>query len=516
MFDMINCQMSKVAKMKGQVYDLLVVGGGINGVGIALDAQGRGLTTALVEMKDLAWATSSASSKLVHGGLRYLEHYEFRLVREALSEREVVYKKAPHIVKPMRFILPHQKHLRPSWMIRTGLFLYDHLGKREFLPGSKFLRFDAATSPLRPDLTKGYEYSDCWVDDARLVVLNAMQCSELGGDIFTQTKCTGVKKDRGLWVVSVRNELTGEEYTLKARGLVNAAGPWVKTLLNQEMARTSPRGIRLIKGSHIVVPCIHEQEEAYILQNDDGRIVFVIPYLERFSIVGTTDVEHKGSPEAATITESEVHYLCEIVNRHFVKQINAADVIWSYSGVRPLCDDESDSAQAITRDYTIELEDEGGLPLLSVFGGKLTTYRKLSEAVMEKLSSYYPNMSKAWTASQQLPGGNIGMDVNAYASNLNVTYPFLSADTARRLVSNYGSRAEVILGEANSMADLGFDFGAGFSQKEVDYLLQYEFAHTAEDVLWRRTKMGLFLTKDQQQSVIDYLEKQPALGKIAA
>ncbi|OZG73134.1 glycerol-3-phosphate dehydrogenase [Hahella sp. CCB-MM4] len=502
--------------MKEQVYDLLVVGGGINGVGAALDAQGRGLKTALVEMKDLASATSSASSKLIHGGLRYLEHYEFRLVREALNEREVVFHKAPHIVKPMRFILPHRPHLRPSWMIRSGLFLYDVLGKRDVLPGSKFLKFGKDNSPLKPEINKGYEYSDCWVDDARLVTLNAMQCRDLGGDIFTRTKCIGAKQENDLWHIQVRDELTGKERTLKAKGLVNAAGPWVKALLTQELSRTSPRGIRLIKGSHIVVPKIHDQEQAYILQNEDGRIVFVIPYLDKFSIVGTTDVEHKGEPDSVAISQEEIDYLCKIVNQHFTRQISPADVVWTYSGVRPLCDDESDSPQAVTRDYTIELETEGKLPLLSVFGGKLTTYRKLSEAVMNKLKPFYPSMGHSWTATSQLPGGNIGADINAYIAKLRELYPFLTQETAKRLATTYGTRAEMILGEAESLSDLGIDFGSDLTQNEVDYLVQYEFACTAEDVLWRRTKMGLFLNAEQQSAVSDYIEKKAVDNRVAA
>ncbi|WP_020407104.1 glycerol-3-phosphate dehydrogenase [Hahella ganghwensis] len=502
--------------MKEQVYDLLVVGGGINGVGVALDAQGRGLKTALVEMKDLASATSSASSKLIHGGLRYLEHYEFRLVREALNEREVVFHKAPHIVKPMRFILPHRPHLRPSWMIRSGLFLYDFLGKRDVLPGSKFLRFKQGNSPLKPEINRGYEYSDCWVDDARLVTLNAMQCRDLGGDVFTHTKCIGAKQENNLWHIQVRDELSGKERTLKAKGLVNAAGPWVKDLLTDELSRTSPRGIRLIKGSHIVVPRIHEQEQAYILQNEDGRIVFVIPYLDKFSIVGTTDVEHKGAPDTVQISQGEIDYLCKIVNQHFTRQISPADVVWTYAGVRPLCDDESDSPQAVTRDYTIELETEGKLPLLSVFGGKLTTYRKLSEAVMNKLQSFYPSMGASWTANSKLPGGNIGSDITAYTAKLHERYKFLNQETAKRLATTYGSRAEYILGEAESLDDLGLNFGANLTQKEVDYLVQYEFACTAEDVLWRRTKMGLFLDQEQKNAVSNYIEKKAFDNRAAA
>ncbi|WP_428243929.1 glycerol-3-phosphate dehydrogenase [Gynuella sp.] len=492
--------------MSEQIYDLVVVGGGINGVGVALDAQGRGLKTALLEMNDLASATSSASSKLIHGGLRYLEHYEFRLVREALSEREVVYRKAPHIVKPMRFILPHRPHLRPAWMIRIGMFLYDTLAKRNVLPGSRFLRFDPDQSPLKADISKGFEYSDCWVDDARLVVLNAMQLRDKGGDVFTRHTFTGASQQNGVWHINTRDETTGQMRQIQAKALVNAAGPWVKTLLTQQMQRTSPRGIRLIKGSHIVVRKFHNQPQSYILQNEDGRIVFVIPYLEEFAIIGTTDVEHKGSAETARISAEEVDYLLNVVNTHFTQQLSTQDVVWSYSGVRPLCDDESDSPQAVTRDYTIELESEDQAPLLSVFGGKLTTYRKLSEAVMKKLAPFFPAMGPSWTADSVLPGGETGLDLNAYIRGLKQKYPFLTPTNIQRLVTTYGSQVEVWLNDVKSAADLGDDFGHGFYQKEVDYLLQYEFAMTAEDVLWRRTKMGLFLTAEQQQAVTEYVQ----------
>ncbi|ABC33579.1 Glycerol-3-phosphate dehydrogenase [Hahella chejuensis KCTC 2396] len=491
--------------MNEKIYDLLVIGGGINGVGVAVDAQGRGLQTALVEMRDLAWATSSASSKLIHGGLRYLEHYEFRLVKEALNERETVYRKAPHIVKPMRFRLPHRPHLRPAWMIRVGLFLYDMLGKRDILPGSKFIRFNQPGAALKQEITKGFEYSDCWVDDARLVVLNAMQFRSLGGDVFVQTKCVGVSQEKGLWHVQLRNEVTGEEHTMKAKGLVNAAGPWVKTLLTKEMHRSSPRGIRLIKGSHMVVPKLHDEDEAYILQNEDGRIVFVIPYLDEFSIVGTTDVEHKDAPETVAISNEEIDYLCDVVNAHFKKQISPADVVWTYAGVRPLCDDESDSAQAITRDYTVELETEGELPLLSIFGGKLTTYRKLAESALRTLKPFYPQMGAPWTADSVLPGGDLPGTVVNYSQGLQNRYPFLTARTAKRFATTYGSRCELFLKDAQSEADMGQKFGEGFFQKEVDYLLEYEFAMNADDILWRRTKMGLFLNEDQQAALAEYL-----------
>lgn len=495
------------------IYDLVVIGGGINGAGVALDAQGRGLKTALIEMKDLAWATSSASSKLIHGGLRYLEHYEFRLVREALNERETLYHKAPHIVKPMRFRLPHRPHLRPAWMIRAGLFLYDMLGKRDILPASKFIHFKTADSAMRPAITKGFEYSDCWVDDARLVVLNAVQLSDKGGDVFVRTKCVGVSQQKGLWHVLVHDLQSGENRTIKAKGIVNAAGPWVKSLLNDEFNRTSPRGIRLIKGSHIVVPRIHDEDNAYILQNEDGRIVFVIPYLDEFSIVGTTDVEHRDAPEKATISKMETDYLCSVVNDHFKRQITPGDVVWSWSGVRPLCDDESESAHAVTRDYTIELEEQGGLPLLSIFGGKLTTYRKLSEAALAELAPYYSKMGSSWTKEDVLPGGDIGDNVDTYILKLQKQYPFLDSATLKRFATTYGSRTALILDDSVSEVDLGIRFGTGFYQREVDYLVDQEFAVSAEDILWRRTKMGLFLTYEQKVELDNYLKHKAESGK---
>lgn len=496
--------------MEDPIFDLVVIGGGINGVGIALDAQGRGLSTALIEKKDLASATSSASSKLIHGGLRYLEYYEFRLVREALSEREVLLKKAPHLVKPLRFIMPHRKHLRPAWMIRAGLFLYDILAKRDVLPGSRFLRFNPATSPLKTELTKGFEYSDCWVDDARLVALNAVQFRDLGGTVLTYSQCIGATQVDGLWHIAVRDTDNGEEHTLKARGLVNAAGPWVESLITIEMARPSPYHIQLIRGSHLVVPKLYNDDRAYILQNSDDRIVFVIPYLDHFSLVGTTDVKHTGSADDVTISAEEIDYLCAVVNDHFQRQVTPADIVWTYSGVRALCDDESDSPQALTRDYTIALQTVAGLPLLSIFGGKLTTYRKLSEAALNKLKPFFNTMKPAWTETSLLPGGDMGMSVADYSQQLQQRYPFLLKATARRLATCYGARAETILGDASTLTDLGQDFGQQFTEAELNYLIDCEFVRKGEDALWRRSKMGLFLDKDQQQAIGDYIDNYVA------
>lgn len=372
-----------------EVYDLAIVGGGINGVGIAADAAGRGLSVFLCEKDDLAQHTSSASSKLIHGGLRYLEHHEFRLVREALAEREVLLAKAPHIVKPLRFILPHRPHLRPAWMIRAGLFLYDHLGKRERLPASRSLRFGPG-SPLQAEITRGFEYSDCWVDDARLVVLNAMAARERGAHVHTRTRCVSARRSKGLWHIHLERA-DGSLLSIRTRALVNAAGPWVARFLEEDLKQTAPYGVRLIQGSHIIVPRLHDGEQAYILQNEDRRIVFAIPYLERFTLIGTTDREYHGDPARVAITAEETRYLLDVVNRHFKRQVSEQDILHSYSGVRPLCDDESDDPSAVTRDYTLALSSHpGDAPLLSVFGGKLTTYRKLAEAALQQLAPGSP------------------------------------------------------------------------------------------------------------------------------
>lgn len=385
-----------------EVYDVAVVGGGINGVGIAADAAGRGLSVFLCEQHDLAQHTSSASSKLIHGGLRYLEHYEFRLVREALAEREVLLAKAPHIVKPLRFVLPHRPHLRPAWMIRAGLFLYDHLGKREKLPASRGLRF-TGSSPLKAEIRRGFEYSDCAVDDARLVVLNAISAREHGAHVHTRTRCVSARRSKGLWHLHLERS-DGSLYSIRARALVNAAGPWVARFIQDDLKQKSPYGIRLIQGSHIIVPKLYEGEHAYILQNEDRRIVFAIPYLDRFTMIGTTDREYQGDPAKVAISEEETAYLLQVVNAHFKQQLAAADILHSFAGVRPLCDDESDEPSAITRDYTLSLSaGNGEPPLLSVFGGKLTTYRKLAESALTQLPAVLrqsrPGLDRQGTAA---------------------------------------------------------------------------------------------------------------------
>ncbi|HGH5977658.1 TPA: glycerol-3-phosphate dehydrogenase [Kluyvera georgiana] len=491
--------------------DLIVIGGGINGAGIAADAAGRGLSVLMLEARDLACATSSASSKLIHGGLRYLEHYEFRLVSEALAEREVLLKMAPHIAIPMRFRLPHRPHLRPAWMIRTGLFMYDHLGKRTSLPASTGLRF-GAESVLKPEIVRGFEYSDCWVDDARLVLANAQMVVKKGGEVRTRTRAISAKRENGLWVVEAEDIDSGEKFRWQARGLVNATGPWVKQFFDDGMHQPSPYGIRLIKGSHIVVPRVHNQKQAYILQNEDKRIVFVIPWMDEFSIIGTTDVEYHGDPKNVEIDESEISYLLKVYNGHFKKQLAREDIDWTYSGVRPLCDDESDSPQAITRDYTLDIHDDHGkAPLLSVFGGKLTTYRKLAEHALEKLAPYYQGIGPAWTKGAVLPGGEIGSDRDDYAAKLRRRYPFISESLARHFARTYGSNSELIIGDAKDIAGLGEDFGHEFYEAELRYLVEHEWVRCLDDAIWRRTKQGMWLNAEQQSRISAWLVK--TLGK---
>ncbi len=488
--------------------DLLVVGGGINGAGIAADAAGRGLSVILCEQKDLAGATSSASSKLIHGGLRYLEHYEFRLVREALKEREVLLAKAPHMIKPLRFILPHSPHLRPRWMILAGMFLYDHLGRRKTLAASTGHRF-GPESPLLPQFRRGFEYSDCWVDDARLVVLNAMIVRRYGGQVLNRTSCLNAQRNGKLWQAELQDLKSGQKRTVHARGVVNAAGPWVAKFLSGSMKQKSPYGIRLIQGSHMVVPRLHNGAEAYILQNQDQRVVFVIPYHGKFSLIGTTDQEYKGDPYQVEITQEETDYLIEVVNQHFKKQITRDDVVWAYSGVRPLCDDESDDPSAITRDYTVEIADQDGqLPVLSVFGGKVTTYRKLAESAMNQLAPYFPDMGSDWTATTPLPGGDLPDGFQNFKLSVRERYPFLDDETSKRMCRNYGTLVTEVLGKASSEADLGEPIGHGLYGREVDYLVTREWANCVEDIIWRRSKLGLLLSKEEVSKLRSYLERQ--------
>ena len=489
---------------KDKIYDIAVIGGGINGVGIAADAAGRGLSVFLCEKDDLASHTSSASSKLIHGGLRYLEHKEFRLVREALAEREVLLAKAPHIIRPMRFIMPHRPHLRPAWLIRTGLFFYDHLGKREKLLGSNNVYFKD-DSPLNSAITRGFEYSDCAVDDSRLVVLNAMHAREKGADIVTRTRCLSAQRVEDYWVVELEN--AQGSFKIKAKALVNAAGPWVAQFIKQDLQLKSPYGIRLIQGSHIVVPKLYDGDKAFIMQNDDRRIVFAIPYLDQYTMIGTTDREYQGDPSKVQITQAETDYLLEVSNAHFKKQLTQADIIWTFAGVRPLCDDESDNPSAITRDYTLALSQEthDQAPLLSVFGGKLTTYRKLAESAMHQLNPFFPEMKESWTASEALPGGENMASAEQLAKEIRAQITDVSESLAKRWATSYGSRIWNILGESVSIDQLGLGFGHGLFAKEVDYLCRFEWATTSEDILWRRSKLGLSFTQKEIETLDTYL-----------
>ena len=491
-------------KAENDIHDLLVIGGGINGVGIAADAAGRGLNVLLCEMNDLASSTSSNSSKLIHGGLRYLEYYEFRLVREALAEREVLLKNAPHIIRPLRFRLPHRRHLRPSWMIRIGLFMYDHLAKRVTLKGSHGIKFDKK-SPVVDKITKGFEYSDASVDDARLVVLNAIAARDKGARIMTRTRCSNAKRVGDIWEVTLHDNQTGQKQVVKTKALVNAAGPWVTSFFDNALKIRSPKEIRLIKGSHIIVPRIHTESQAYILQNEDNRIVFVIPYEDDFSLIGTTDVEHLGDPATACISKEETDYLISVVNDHFKHKISTKDIVWTYSGVRPLLDDESDSAAAVTRDYTFEVDaPQGKAPLLSVFGGKLTTYRKLSEAAVNGIIEHFPDAGKSWTADAALPGGDFDNQHNLQ-TKLQRQYNWLPRKIINRYVRSYGTLSHEICAGLNSLEDMGQHFGAGLYQQEVEYLIEHEWAVDLEDIIWRRSKLGLQLTQVEKNTLENYL-----------
>ncbi|MCB5161548.1 glycerol-3-phosphate dehydrogenase [Marinomonas algarum] len=499
--------------MNSSHFDVFVVGGGINGTGIAADAAGRGLHVGLCEMGDLAHATSSSSSKLIHGGLRYLEHYEFRLVKEALNEREVLLKVAPHLVTPMRFQMPHRPHLRPAWLIRLGLFLYDTLGKRETLPGSKGVKY-GADSPLKSDIKQGFEYSDCWVDDARLVVINAMSAQHHGAAIFARTRCVSAKRQDNQWHLVLEDQLTQETQEVTAKALINAAGPWVSSFIETKLERKAPYGIRMIKGSHIVVPKLYEHNNAFIMQNTDKRIVFAIPYRDDYTLLGTTDVEYKGDPNTVEIDSDETQYILNVTNDHFKKTLSPADVVWSYSGVRPLLEDESSDPSAVTRDYTLHLEDQQGqAPLLSIFGGKITTYRKLALSAMKKIAPYFEQqigdgVNTQWTHSKPLPGGDLGMSLDAFGLALQKQYPFLGAALARRFANSYGTLTHLMLENINDKDGLGQDFGHQLYQAEVDYLIKHEWVHDAADILWRRTKLGLEFTPDQGDTLQAYVIAQ--------
>ncbi len=491
------------------VFDLFVIGGGINGCGIARDAVGRGYSVALAEMNDFASGTSSGATKLIHGGLRYLEHYEFRLVREALMEREVLWAMAPHVIWPLRFVLPYQKGgVRPAWLIRLGLFLYDHLGGRKLLPATKTLNLktDPAGKPLKPVFGKAFEYSDGWVDDARMVVLNARDAANKGATIMSRAKVVSARREGGIWQIEVRDEASGVMSSHKARMLVNAGGPWVDQVLSGAIGRNNVHNVRLVQGSHIVVRKKFEDRRAYFFQNPDNRIFFAIPYEQDFTLIGTTDRDFPGDPKDVKISAEEIRYLCNAASEYFAEPVATDDIVWTYSAVRPLYDDGASKAQEATRDYVLKVDEADGAPLLNVFGGKLTTYRRLSEHALEKIGEAIGEKGGPWTGKSHLPGGDFSVTgVTEEERRLISAYPFLTHRHASRLIKCYGTDAKAILGEAKTIEGLGQYFGGTLYETEVRWSIEKEWAQTAEDVLWRRTKQGLFLTAEEVRGLEEYM-----------
>ncbi|WP_260928740.1 glycerol-3-phosphate dehydrogenase [Novosphingobium sp. 9] len=500
-----------------QTYDLLIVGGGVNGAGIARDATGRGLSVLLVEQDDLASYTSSSSTKLIHGGLRYLEYYEFRLVREALIERERLLGMAPHIMWPLRFVLPQSLSPRPAWIVRLGLFLYDHLGGRKELPGTETIDLDRSPrgAGLKPQKGarkgahkgKAFVYSDGWVEDSRLVALNAMDAAARGARIETRTRMTDAVSENGEWLATLETK-AGETRKVRAKMMINAAGPWVDKVLGRIGRAKNDRGVRLVKGSHMILPKLYEGDHAFMLQNPDRRIVFAIPYEGEFTLVGTTDEPWTEEPGKAEISQHEIDYLCETANRYFDKQVTPADIVWSYAGIRPLYDDHAANASAVTRDYVLDFEkaEDGKAPLLSIFGGKITTYRKLAEHAMQHVAEVFPKADTAWTAGAVLPGGDLpGKDFKRFVADLSVRYPGFPEKLLRRLARAYGTCAMEILGDAKTPEDLGHHFGGGLHATEVDYLVRAEWARSGEDILYRRSKLGLHVPAGTQDAIDAYL-----------
>ena len=521
------------ADTDNKTYDLFVIGGGINGCGIARDAAGRGMSVALAEMNDLASATSSASTKLFHGGLRYLEYFEINLVRHALEEREILLSAMPHISWPMRFVLPYSpdmrfesetpvskilarvmpwmKGRRPAWMIRLGLFAYDHLGGRKILPATSTLNLQNAPegAPLVDKFQKAYEYSDCWIEDSRLVVLNARDAENRGARIMVRTRVDGAKREADHWVITLRDLASDATETVHAKMLVNAGGPWGGDIIHGKLGLKSNEGVRLVRGSHIVTKSLFEHDKCYFFQGTDGRIIFAIPYETDFTLIGTTDAEHHDPHVRPECTPEEQAYLIDFANNYFKKDISAADVVWTYSGVRPLYDDGASSATAATRDYTLKVDQSDGAPILNIFGGKITTYRKLAEDSMDKIVPFFPGTSGHWTAGVALPGGDFAVDgFDVLVARLRSEYGFLDAFWARRLVRAYGTDAWTVLGDAATAEDLGQSFGATLTAREISYLMAHEYARTAEDVVWRRNKMGLRLKTSQIEALDAWMQTQ--------
>lgn len=492
-------------------YDVFIIGGGINGCGIARDAAGRGYSVCLVEMNDIASGTSSQSSKLIHGGLRYLENYKFRLVKEALNEREVLLRSAPHIIWPMRFILPHNKNMRSKWILRLGLFIYDNIGKRKILPKTRYLNLkkESVGVPLKSTFSKGFEYSDCWVDDARLTMLNAVDAKQKGAEINTHTKCIKAIRKENTWHITTKDKESNKTNEYEAKVIVNASGPWVDEVLGEAIGEENANNVRLIKGSHIIVPKIYDHDRAYIFQNNDGRIIFALPYEQDFLIIGTSDQEYKSDLEKVEISEQEIKYFCEAASQYFEKPVRQEDVVGTYSGVRPLFDDGADDASDITRDYIIQLENgekNGGL--INIFGGKITTYRKLAEAVLEKIEISIGVKGKKWTKDSHLPGGEFKIDgFDELVGKICEKHPFLESKFIRRLARAYGTRAWDILKDVNKKADMGEEFGGSLTEREVKYLVENEWAINVEDIVWRRTKLGIRMNDKQIEKLDNWMNK---------
>ena len=492
--------------------DLLVIGGGINGVGVARDAVGRGLSVMLCEQGDLAEGTSSRTGKYIHGGLRYLEYYEFRLVREALIEREVLLRMAPQIIWPMRVVIPHNKSLRPAWMLRAGLFLYDHLGGRKLLPGTRAvnLRTDPVGASLKAENTRGFEYSDCWVDDARLVVLTALSAVAKGAHVLTRTPFDSARRDNGEWVVQMTDKRNGRIITVRAKAIINCAGPWVERALRGVSGVSTSKRVRLVKGSHIIVKKFWDGPQAYAIQNKDRRLIFVNPYMGDLALIGTTDTPYDGDAADVKADAAEIRYICDAVGSYFKHQLAPADVIHSFSGVRPLFEDEALNPSAVTRDYEFEVDGAvGDAVIVSAFGGKLTTHRKLADHALERLIPHFPKMRGPWTSQGHLPGGDIpDADFEAFATKLGQQYSGLPQPLVRHHARLYGARAKDVLRDARTVADLGQHFGAQCHERELRFLIDHEWAETVEDLLWRRTKHFLRLSPAERAAVAQWLTTQ--------
>lgn len=519
-----------------QVFDIFIIGGGINGCGIARDASGRGYKVALAEMNDLASATSSSSTKLFHGGLRYLEFFEFRLVREALIEREILLRAMPHISWPMRFVLPVHKDMRfesttptsklltrfmpwlkgqrPAWLIRLGLFLYDNLGGRKILPGTKVLdlKIDPAGKPLDDKFERAFEYSDCWVEDSRLVILNAQDAKMRGARILPHHKVISATQSGGQWLIETENQ-SGQHNQYKAKMIVNAGGPWVSDIVQTKLRQNRQNSIRLVRGSHIVTKKLYDHDKCYFFQGSDGRIIFTIPYEEDFTLIGTTDRDHEDASEMPICSDEEKQYLMHFANQYFASELVEDDIVWTYSGVRPLYDDGASSATAATRDYVLKLERENGAPILNIFGGKITTYRRLAESALIEIDSALSRITKQWTSEASLPGGDIELNqITNLRQELSIKLSFLDKFTVRRLVRQYGTQVRDIFGAIGSVDDLGENFGSGITGHELNWAIENEWVTCAEDFIWRRSKLGLRLTADQVAAIDKYIQENKCLA----